>query len=273
MWKEAGESNLFEDEVRSNRVTALTISILLHTIVFLLFPYFTSDPIPTKKPLVIDLTWVERVPAGSGTVPKEQKKTGKNQIRASQIMPVDIENSDHKSVVNDSYTTPNTSLSKKEPLPEAAGMELTRKKAPIDVLHDGSTGAESGKPIQLGGSSTKGNIPGHTSGKGVPGDGTGDAKERLKGKYLEENFSYIKDIIQRNITYPRKARRKGWVGAVTVSFIILESGRVENIKILKSSGHELLDGNVMETIKAIGSFPKPPVKAELHIPIIYRLEL
>jgi len=198
--------------VRSNRVTALTISFLLHTIVFLLFPYFTSDPIPTKKPLVIDLTWVERVPAGSGTVPKEQKKTGKNQIRASQIMPVDIENSDHKSVVNDSYTTPNTSLSKKEPLPEAAGMELTRKKAPIDVLHDGSTGAESGKPIQLGGSSTKETFPAIHPARVFPAMGPEMPKKGSRGNTWKKIFPTLRTLFREISHIPGKQEEK--VGSV-----------------------------------------------------------
>jgi len=41
---------------------------------------------------------------------------------------------------------------------------------------------------------------------------------------------------------------------------------------VESSGFEVLDSNVIATIKAVSPFPRPPVKAELHVPIIYRLE-
>jgi protein TonB len=79
-------------------------------------------------------------------------------------------------------------------------------------------------------------------------------------------------MIQQKITYPHVAKRFGWTGKVTVSFIVLENGRADNIKVLKSSGYNLLDRNVIETIKFVSPFPKPPVKAELRMPITYQLE-
>jgi len=74
------------------------------------------------------------------------------------------------------------------------------------------------------------------------------------------------------LTYPRKALKEGWSGTVLLSFIILENGQVSNIRILKSSGHEILDTNVIDTIKTISPFPKPPLRAELHMQIPYQLE-
>lgn len=64
----------------------------------------------------------------------------------------------------------------------------------------------------------------------------------------------------------------GWSGRAVVSFVINENGRALNEKILESSGFEVLDSNVIETIRAVSPFPKPPVKAELRVPINYRLE-
>jgi protein TonB len=64
----------------------------------------------------------------------------------------------------------------------------------------------------------------------------------------------------------------GWKGKVLVSFIIKENGSVENSKVLTSSGYEILDKNVLSVIKEVQPFPKPPVKAELIIPIAYKLE-
>ncbi len=57
-----------------------------------------------------------------------------------------------------------------------------------------------------------------------------------------------------------------------VSFIIMEDRRVTNIKIVKSSGHAVLDRNVLETIREVQPFPKPPVRAELFIPVNYVLK-
>lgn len=74
------------------------------------------------------------------------------------------------------------------------------------------------------------------------------------------------------MTYPKIAREMGWEGKVTVSFVVYENGHVDGIKIIESSGIGILDKNAVETIKKVSPFPKPPVKAELIVPIAYRLE-
>jgi protein TonB len=92
-----------------------------------------------------------------------------------------------------------------------------------------------------------------------------------KKEYIKAHFLYIKDDIQKNITYPRLARKMGWEGKVVVSFVICEDGTVINIKIVKSSGFALLDKNAVESIKKAVPFPSPPVRAELVVPVSYRL--
>jgi len=92
------------------------------------------------------------------------------------------------------------------------------------------------------------------------------------GSYMKEHFAYIKEMIQRNISYPARARKMGWTGRVVVSFVIHETGQVSNEKIVASSGFDLLDNNVISTIRTVAPFPRPPVRAELRVPITYRLE-
>jgi len=89
--------------------------------------------------------------------------------------------------------------------------------------------------------------------------------------YLKKNFFYIRDLIQKNITYPRVARQMGWQGKVTVSFLILNDGRIIDIKVKQSSGKEILDNNAVETVKRASPFPPPPVKAEITVPVVYAL--
>jgi len=125
----------------------------------------------------------------------------------------------------------------------------------------GSAGAGTGTGNGVGSGA------GHGSGSGV-GDGAGS----LKQQYIARHFAYIRDLILKNLTYPPLARRMGWKGTVTVSFIVLENGAVENIQVKKSSGRELLDQTVVKTIRGVQPFPSPPVRAELIIPIAFRLE-
>jgi protein TonB len=90
-------------------------------------------------------------------------------------------------------------------------------------------------------------------------------------RYLSAHFLYIKDNIQKSINYPKIARRMGWEGRVVLSFIICKNGAVTNIKVVKSSGYAILDNNAVTTIRQSAPFPKPPVRAELTVPISYRL--
>jgi TonB family protein len=103
------------------------------------------------------------------------------------------------------------------------------------------------------------------------GAGSGNTIEGKKTGYLRANFSYIKDMIERRITYPDSARRMGWKGNVKVSFIISSSGHVRDIRLIQSSGYGILDNNVIEAVKDASPFPKPPVEAQIIIPIVYNL--
>lgn len=103
------------------------------------------------------------------------------------------------------------------------------------------------------------------------GAGSGNTNDEKKTGYLRANFSYIKDMIEKRITYPDSARRMGWKGKVKVSFIISSSGHVRDIRVIQSSGYGILDNNVIEAVKDASPFPKPPVEAQIIIPILYRL--
>lgn len=120
--------------------------------------------------------------------------------------------------------------------------------------------------------------PGEAGGskEGSPG-GTGrehpaKEKEEAKTRYLKEHFTYIRDKILQNVSYPIQARRLGWQGKVLVSFVITTDGSVKEMRISQSSGFDLLDNNALETIQKSAPFPQPPLEAQLVIPILYRLD-
>lgn len=101
--------------------------------------------------------------------------------------------------------------------------------------------------------------------------GTVDFTEKARQRYIKEHFAYIRDIITKNISYPFMARKMGWSGRVTVSFIIATDGSVKDIKIIESSGYDILDRNATDTVKKVSPFPRPPVSAEVIVPVVYRL--
>lgn len=136
------------------------------------------------------------------------------------------------------------------------------------VAGGGSGGSGSGGFGSVGTGGRGGSGGGTGRGHGT-GSGDGNA---LSEQYLADHYAYIRDLIMKHLKYPQLAKKMGWKGKVLVSFIIKENGGVENSRVLTSSGYEILDRNVLSVIKEVQPFPKPPVKAELIIPIAYKLE-
>lgn len=101
--------------------------------------------------------------------------------------------------------------------------------------------------------------------------GSSVATERLQQLYTKEHFSYIKRIIAGKIQYPRAARLGHQQGTVLVAFTISKDGTVSELKIATSSGFDLLDKNALEAVNKAAPFPRPPVAAQLRVPIAYSL--
>lgn len=125
------------------------------------------------------------------------------------------------------------------------------------------TGGGAGFGPGSGGGVGSGYGQGVGNGRGLPNAGM---------QYLKEHFAYIRDLIMKHLSYPQMARKMGWKGKVIVAFVISENGTVEDSRIVRSSGYDVLDHNTLKTIRDAQPFPKPPVKAELVIPIVYKLE-
>jgi protein TonB len=201
------------------------------------------------KPIVIDFTLIEpsAPPTPPATVP--QKKAERPIIAKTIPQP----------------TPPKQKNSPPAPASEPDGPVpvLMKRKEALPAPPEQSTAtATNAVP---GGTGTAGT----SRTAGVSPDGTA---EQLSNKYRAENFAYIKKIIEQNLSYPRRAQRMSWMGNCVVSFVVQVSGHVTDIRIRKSTGYDILDDNVIETIKKTEPFPRPPVKAELKIPITYRIE-
>lgn len=111
-----------------------------------------------------------------------------------------------------------------------------------------------------------GNQAGGAQQGGKPGNGAGG------GGKASYNFEYIRRLILNNLSFPATARKMGLTGKIVVSFLLREDGQVEDIAIVAGSGHEILDNNVVATIRRIAPFPRPPARAQLVLPIVYNLK-
>ncbi len=72
-------------------------------------------------------------------------------------------------------------------------------------------------------------------------------------------------------SYPSQAKRMEWEGDVTVSFVINKKGKVESLILEKSSGHELLDKAVLNTVKKGWRFPRREESVQVWKTFSFRL--
>jgi TonB family protein len=82
-------------------------------------------------------------------------------------------------------------------------------------------------------------------------------------------YALIRAAIEKAKIYPLLARKKRIEGTVVTGFTINSRGYPENIKIKKSSGHEILDSATISILKR--SAPLPSMNGEILIPINFRL--
>jgi protein TonB len=135
------------------------------------------------------------------------------------------------------------------------------------------SGSGSGIGSGIGSGSGSGSGIGSGSGSGSgSGDGTAQSAELQRKKYLAEHFAYIRDIIEKNLVYPRLAQRNSWTGKTIVFFTVQKNGHVKDIRIMKSSGYNILDESVIETIRKVQPFPRPPTSVDVTIPLSFELK-
>jgi protein TonB len=71
-------------------------------------------------------------------------------------------------------------------------------------------------------------------------------------------FSHIKKQIEMAWSYPMEAQENDWGGRLNVVFVIEDNGSVSSVKLLKSSGYEILDNAAIRAIKFASPFNPIP---------------
>lgn len=91
-------------------------------------------------------------------------------------------------------------------------------------------------------------------------------------------YARIRGQLQNHFYYPQLAKRQGWQGRVLLDFTISEMGRVNDIRIKKSSGYDILDHAAIGALRkvVIADMPVETLLAavkpgRMSIPIAYRL--
>ena len=255
----------------NDRSRAIQLSLAVHAVAIVLLIVAGNTLVYENKLLVVDFTLSDTVDTsgshhGSGvTVRKGESKGRETEIRKQKqqaavpepetLHPAEQE---EPSVLQD--------VQQVSPV-DAQALSLTHSEGHIEAAINGAQGTLSMVAVREGDRTGP-------SGVGIKAASAGsseDAHGAGRMGYLKANFSYIRDMITRKIIYPETAREMGWQGKVKVSFVISSDGFVRDVQILQSSGIDILDKNAVETVKKASPFPRPPVAAQLIIPISYKL--
>lgn len=235
----------------------LGISLVLHLAGFAAMLFLPAWQVKTVHPIVIDLTLpapaaklpaISRLPAA----PVRSVAPASRQLPAKKAPPVTV---------------------KKERLPETPVADRhTPRTLPIEPHNVAAAGKE-------GRAATRSATPDETAGRvsapapatvsiGSATASTGSESQR----YLAEHFSYIRDLVSKHLVYPVMARKMGWSGKAVVVFTIMEDGTASDIRLAESSGRAILDRSAVETIRRAAPFPKPPLRAEILLPVVFKLQ-
>ncbi len=93
--------------------------------------------------------------------------------------------------------------------------------------------------------------------------------EKLKQSFLRYQDS-IKQKIQEEKTYPRAALRIGYQGNARIAFKVLSSGRVEDLRLIRSSKFRSLDQEALDAVRRASpflAFPKEFEESEIEIEV------
>jgi TonB family protein len=79
----------------------------------------------------------------------------------------------------------------------------------------------------------------------------------------------IRAAIEKTKNYPPLAKKRGIEGTATTEFTINSGGHPENIRILRSSGSDILDTAAKNTV--LRASPFPLINGSIEVPITFRL--
>ena len=111
-----------------------------------------------------------------------------------------------------------------------------------------------------------------------------ESKPNADGVYYEVEvmpefpggFTALQEFLVKNIQYPEQAKKEGITGKVFVQFIIDETGKVTDPKVLKSV-HPLLDAEAFRVISSMpdwtpGTVKGEKVKVAFTLPIMFAMK-
>lgn len=94
----------------------------------------------------------------------------------------------------------------------------------------------------------------------------------IEKEFLNAHLGEIRGLLVQNLKYPKIAQKLKMQGEVRIAFSLDADGSVENVKVVESSGFEILDEDAVSLIeKTASKFPKPSKSVRITVPLSYVL--
>lgn len=94
----------------------------------------------------------------------------------------------------------------------------------------------------------------------------------VEKEFLNAHLGEIRGLLLQNLKYPKMAQKLKMQGEVRIAFSLDKDGSVSNIKVIESSGFEILDNDAAALIEKTASrFPKPSESVRISVPLSYVL--
>lgn len=119
---------------------------------------------------------------------------------------------------------------------------------------------------------TLADAPSTRTGTGAAPVGAGRRPALRANAMSAQDFSALMNRLRQQVTYPHQARQMGWEGKVVVAFRLTREGQAEDVRVVTSSGHDLLDGSAVAAVQKASPFMPPARDTELILPVVYALE-
>ncbi len=89
--------------------------------------------------------------------------------------------------------------------------------------------------------------------------------------------SHIRLDLARHFDYPWIAQLRGWEGNVLLGVIVQASGRLDTVRVVRSSGFAVLDRSAVDSLRKVERIPEAVAwlqgrDIEMQLPVLYRLK-
>jgi protein TonB len=100
---------------------------------------------------------------------------------------------------------------------------------------------------------------------------SGRESEAEESARQAKTISHVRGQVLNQLGYPAIARRRGWCGKLVLGFVLCADGSVENLVVLKSSEHSILDRAAMQAVVKTAPFIGGYPRTEVRLPINFQL--